>query len=1317
MAIDWGKTFGGGSKGSSGGSSGGGSGIDWGSVFSSSKEPDYWANARANNFDFNKLRIQQDNRKQQDLQSAIMNIAGASGGPTQNTIVNKNPYMDVAGVRRAPLPNTPAPQPQSVVFNRDPNIFGIGRGDYRNAQQVSLGSDLYNTFGKPIYDQANKVYNTFAPSYKFLANAVAGRPVYDTSVQAIRNQENQGYIGADLLNRNQNGKKTSLSQAIGETVQAGKKMGTTGLELAPYAVGGVEGGLLKQAAFNAGIGGLNELSGMAQGQKFTWGDLGKNVGLAVGQGLIVHGLHTTISGGKGGQFLNELSRANEGTAVGKVMDKYGVPVPDGIKTELQSKIAATTSKNEIKNILMDAANRQHAEVLGLPAPADRTALPSGERNMAQLNSGQPENPRLGMNGVQTPGGAVIPDHPIAYAPDIVVPNSKSYTKLTDAIQKIDQQLSDFKEGRPTDLTPEAARQLQVNRSLLEEKLTGRPASSEATPPEAPAPQMDTAPQRPAERSQVYADNYTGPLTTPKAPEPNVQPTAVSGTEKIGANEATKPGGIFDQIKQKASTAYTKVIDRYNPLINAGKQAGERKAVENALAGHYGATSTANYHIDYELKPIFDSLPKGASVDDFKGLLIAQRDAELAARGIKGSDATVAGATLDKLKAKLGDERFAQLQESAQQLYNYQKGIVEEYLVKPGIISRDAADAMFAQNQAYIPFQRVLDNVDGVVGQSQAAGSVGSQNLIKGIKGSDKQIKDPIESIIENTYRAVAIGKRNETASVLTSLADKLPEGTITRVTKEVPGGNYISVFENGKKVSYAVPKEVAESAKALNAEQMNTLVKILAAPARVFRATATEINPEFILPNVTRDLQQAFVTAGVSPVGFVKGLYHYLRKDDMYQAFLKSGGMTSRVSLDPKSLRKTAAEITGTGGIQAANPKRLYSLLEEVGSASEQPTRIAAFQKTLKKELKAGVPVEEALKTAGRSAQESSTNFARRGEATQAANAMYAFMNARVQGTDKLIRSIKENPAGAGTRLGMITVAPAVALYAYNRQFENYYDPRVVSDYDKENNFIIMAPFLGEDKFIKIPKGDVGRLANPVEASLEYLDRKKTGKDIADTALKSLSAFSPVQNFGDAIPTGLRPGVEGATNYNFFTGRQIVPEYKKNYPASQQFNANTPAIYRQIGEQLGLSPAQIQNMVEGYTTGIGKMTAQYLSKFSPQQYQEGSQPKGDPINQLPIARRFLGGAKQSKEEYSTQLARQINGLEYAKTDLKAGLNRKDLTQAQYDKSVRQIEKEQNDIRAKAKVDGYASQLESALRQMEDAKKQKTKDTRAKNKKR
>lgn len=801
------------------------------------------------------------------------------------------------------------------------------------------------------------------------------------------------------------------------------------------------------------------------------------------------------------------------------------------------------------------------------------------------------------------------------------------------------------------------------------------------------PQMKQGLNKPTQQMQIKKDSLkSGEAFDVSIPK--------SGLNKIGTPpEAQNSGsGIIDNIKNKLNTLYTEAIDRFHPLSQVTKGTGQEQAMKNALTQHYGAGSTSTYHVDYELAPIL----KNTDINDLRALTIAKRDLELAQRGIKGSDAKAAEQVLNELKNKYGDT-LKKLEESASKLYEYQRNLVKTYLVNTGVISKEAFAAMSDANKSYVPFKRVMDEVDGFLGmtpQNKNMGSVGSQSIIKGIKGSERDIIDPLQSIVENTYKIVSLGRRQQVASTISKLADKLPT-VVQKYDGEIGQRPHISVMENGKKINYLVPQDVAEAAKGLNEESLNTIIKILSAPTKLFRATATGLNPEFALPNTVRDLQSAFVNTGMNPLSFLSGFAHLLKKDKVYQDFLKAGGQTSSISLDRKflaqkvediSARKNGNILSKTLSIIPKKPSDIINILQTIGEYSEQPTRIGMYEKAYKDAIKRGVAEEQAKVIAAGVAQEGTVNFARSGSKMQAVNSLVAFLNARAQGVDKLVRTAKRDPAGFAFRMALTSQVPAVLSYLWNRNFNAYNDERVVSKYDKENNFIIMLsdkpiPQLGGAQFIKIPKGDVGRFANPTENFLAYLDGKGENKAIEDIA-KSFGALSPINNFGDIIPTAIKPVVENTANFSFFRQQPIVPDYKQSLPAQYQFDSKTAPQYKLLGKVTGQSPAKLENLTSGYLTGYEKITSPLLEKVATEidpSVARAQAPQGQDVNRIPIMRRFLGGEKKTTEEQMIANEKQARSIDFQINDIKGAVNRGDMPADEAIKRIQQMRKQQSEL--------------------------------------
>jgi Large polyvalent protein associated domain 38 len=760
--------------------------------------------------------------------------------------------------------------------------------------------------------------------------------------------------------------------------------------------------------------------------------------------------------------------------------------------------------------------------------------------------------------------------------------------------------------------------------------------------------------------------------------------------------------IVDAYKLQSAIERNKVATAAIDKLSEIGQAGQLTSAENKIKRQSIFSDLA------ELRPVKNKVERTLKTLARIGKKIEQEKVAVAKEGI------------NKVKNELNTENKV-----IDNTLNIQKGIdtITEKAVKASDAVADQTKAINRKAEAVVTSLDKLNtkldsqNLDTLAGREGLPDMTGpitakrAKSLMEELIEMDQftldRIKQRMGTLDEKTQRVIddidtyrtLLDQINQKRSALYDEA-RLARDASTR------GKSVIYRLKGGIKEAWEVDPLIAESLKGMNDRQISGLVKILNPATKIFRATATGINPDFMIPNIVRDLQSAFVNFGVNPLDYVRAVSHYLKKDEMYEEWLKAGGKMSRVSIDENFLGRELDKMTTgkglpvkSGSVPAALakmgvtslkdggalilkpkdvPKALFRTLQDIGSFSEQPTRLAAFEKVYNQSLKKGVPKADALQMAAYASQEASANFARGGHYTPEFNALYAFLNARIQGLDRLARTVKKDPKGAGMRIGMITVAPALSLYAWNRAFPAYYDDRVVPPKEKEKNFIIMVSNTpleqyGGLQYFKIPKGDVGRIANVVESFLAWGDghQNEDGSNPFANSIGSLvEGFSPLDiNFSlgplgalsnVAVPTALKPIVEGAMNKSFFTGYDIVPEYKTALPAQYQTNSYTSPTYKWLGEKINVSPAVLQHLVEGYGTGIAKIGAKITDPAFEGMGYTAPEAKGAEINRTPIARRFAGGEHKSGEEAATSLEKQANSIEFQIRDVKSAIKRGDL---------------------------------------------------------
>ena len=93
-------------------------------------------------------------------------------------------------------------------------------------------------------------------------------------------------------------------------------------------------------------------------------------------------------------------------------------------------------------------------------------------------------------------------------------------------------------------------------------------------------------------------------------------------------------------------------------------------------------------------------------------------------------------------------------------------------MESGLVSEDGADRMNAKWPNYVPFLRVMDNPEERTGVSNKVADQGAP--IKKLKGSGRDIIDPIERIVINTYAYMNMAQRNRVTRSLADLAEARP---------------------------------------------------------------------------------------------------------------------------------------------------------------------------------------------------------------------------------------------------------------------------------------------------------------------------------------------------------------------------------------------------------------------------------------------------------------------------------------------------------------------------------------------------------------
>jgi hypothetical protein len=697
---------------------------------------------------------------------------------------------------------------------------------------------------------------------------------------------------------------------------------------------------------------------------------------------------------------------------------------------------------------------------------------------------------------------------------------------------------------------------------------------------------------------------------------------------------TKAKGNFSKTVDKLRT---QLEDKFTPAKTlerniSGKLGSAEGSFYKQLRLSAGVPERANLIIEKELKPIIRSVEDAG---------YSYKDLTLYAEAVHARDVNKAGIYSGLTNSEI-DDIIKNLNNPV--LESARKNLVKfsddrlKSLLDSGRISKSSYDAMKDKWKNYIPLNRVFGEEE-MVGNSlkQSFANVGSS--IKKLKGSERKIIDPIESLIKNTYKIENEASIGKVGQQFSSLAKKDIDSTFVRRLddlEEVGTKNVINIKEDGVKVRYQVSPEISKMMLSLEKEKTPAVIAMLSKPASVLRAGAT-LTPDFALRNPMRDIYNAWMVnnSGFNPItDFAAGLASTVKKGKLYKDFIKNnGGYGNILSMDRQAHRKAIESMLkqpmSKKIVSVVNPKSWLNLLRLISDTTESATKVGLYRSGIRKGF---TPAEAAYQS------RDIMDFARTGTTTQNANRIVAFLNANIQGKSKLIRAIKENPTKVIPKIAVSMAVPSIGIFSFNAKFASKEQKQLIDDspdWLRDSFWLVAIP--GTDQVARIPKPfDVASVSNVVERFLDYAiknDKESFDKIISNTAKEQ------------SIPvmiTGITPIIEGMANYSFFRQAPIIPQREQNLQMNDQKDAYTSetakalsGLVRKATGEEGLlknfgSPRVMDNTIRQTTAGLGTYASTAIDSILGKLgvVEEKNLPNKN-ISQKPVIKSFIVNTNQS----------------------------------------------------------------------------------------
>lgn len=511
----------------------------------------------------------------------------------------------------------------------------------------------------------------------------------------------------------------------------------------------------------------------------------------------------------------------------------------------------------------------------------------------------------------------------------------------------------------------------------------------------------------------------------------------------------------------------------------------------------------------------------------------------------------------------------------------------------GLISGETHKLLNTKYKYYCPLMRDFSDtaaadafIGGLGNGGRGIGNV--SNMLKkiGLEGSERAVLNPLESTVKAVAVACNRAERNKVGQLAVQLAEK---GGMDGVIQKVEGTTadakncVFTVMFDGKKQAYKTTPELYDPIVGYNLPSASFVFGVARNAARLLRAGATS-SPSFIIRNFIRDTIFAGVSSknGFKPVvDSIRGMYA-LARDPRLKAEFKVAGVTafkqySNAETAAKSLDQMAGGKAWRNYDIADWWNAFIGKFQSWSEFAEAGTRMGEFMRARAN----GKSLEEAA----RDAREVTLDFSRSGVYGERVNRYVPFFNAVLQGGDKMIRLLKDDPVNTAVKLTKYIILPSLVFWLFNHD-EDWYkelDPEI-----KATCWII--------------PGGVYRIPKPQEAGILFGSGIEAVLDQAfDKDPEAISNWAEVfrENILPSIfPTVFLPLWEWRSNYSNFRDATLVPQRLQNLPDELQYTPNTSAAARTLGGALKLSPVKIDNAIRGYTGTMGMTLVQALDFFA-----------------------------------------------------------------------------------------------------------------------
>ena len=583
-------------------------------------------------------------------------------------------------------------------------------------------------------------------------------------------------------------------------------------------------------------------------------------------------------------------------------------------------------------------------------------------------------------------------------------------------------------------------------------------------------------------------------------------------------------------------------------------------------------------------------------------------------------------------------------DTANGVYEYRHNLLT-VAVDSGIISKKLAERMEKQLPHYVPLYRYVEDKNNVSPLAKFKGS--GRDIYSPIENLATQTAAITKAIQKNETRK-ALFNAIDTNEDMGLWAEKVPpDKFFDRVsTQEIPdkimkflqsGGNgamtdddmvefteelmkyiggsvgmwkiknkqndkIVSVMRNGVPEYYEMHDPgLVKALENMNPHKSNAFISLMGTATRISSTLVTSVSPRFgLFTNPIRDFYSGYIFSKTTnnpvtyTVDWFKAFIEAIRNTDDFKAYVANGGgyvgcITSKANVLRgiyKDMVKPSSKLK-----DIINPRNWLESLSRLANAIDSAPRFAEYKRALEQN---GGDVIAAVQEG----MDITVNFRQSGRTTKEINNLVMFNSARVtaigQNSERILKNRRIFAKWLTVNF-LKTAMQIAALVLFSKMFDEG-DEDTLKDYQNLSTYNKFANWcypIGDGQFLRVPKEqNVMALSSVLGATWErfVLENPDAFKDMDEYLVDALMVAdpNPLKAAGDLISdvTFFGTVLDLAKNETF-TGAPIVPNGYQYRAAPEQYNEKTSALAIKLGSITGMSPFQIDYIIDDTTGFVG----------------------------------------------------------------------------------------------------------------------------------